>query len=382
MYSRLLKIDQGSKNSYFIFGPRGTGKTHWVQRAFTDAIYIDLLNSEVFRRLSSNPNHLDKMLPPNCEQWVIIDEIQKVPALLNEVHRLIENENIKFILTGSSARQLRKKGVNLLAGRALIRYMHCLTSYELGDDFDLASVLNHGLLPKTINSNQANDYLQSYVTTYLKEEVLEEGLSRQIGDFNRFLEIASFSQGSLLNMSQIAREVGINNKTVVSYFNILEDLLIGFKLPVFTKRSKRRLVSHPKFYFFDCGIYNILRPKGLLDRPSEINGAGLETIFIQHLRAYNDYFSLGYQFYFWRTSNQTEVDFVAYGEKGLFAFEIKHSNKVNRKDLSGLKSFASEYPMAKLFLIYTGDWPEYHDEIRVLPMVDALSKLPEILSGT
>lgn len=379
MYNRLLNIDPESTQSVFLFGPRGTGKTSWVKSHFVDALYIDLLNTGTYNTLLAAPNRLESMIPPNFKNWIIIDEVQKIPELLNEVHRLIEHQKFKFILTGSSARSLRRRGTNLLAGRALKYTMYPFVCQELQQDFNLLHTLKYGLLPNVINNSDPALYLETYVTTYLREEILQEGITRNLSEFARFLEVASFSQGNILNMSNVAREAAIAQKTVVAYFDIVEDLLLGMKIPVFTRRAQRQLVSHPKFYFFDVGIYRTIRPRGILDTDDEIDGAGLETLFLQHLLAINDYYRLGYQIYFWRTRNNVEVDFILYGEHGLHAFEIKRKTKLDHKDFSGLKAFAKDYPMANLILVYGGDETLYIDNIKVMPLEQALFVLPQIL---
>jgi predicted AAA+ superfamily ATPase len=379
MYNRLLKIPTDSKKSYFLFGPRGTGKTSWVKKTFPHAIYFDCLDAEVYLELKSNPKRINNYIPKEFTDWIIIDEVQKVPEILNEAHRLIENHHYRFILTGSSARKLRDKGTNLLAGRALTRSMYPLTAIELGKDFDLRRALQFGQLPAISSEPDAKDFLKTYTAIYLKEEVLQEGLTRDLGSFIRFLEIASFSQGSQLNMSEIARETAIKKNIVVDYFAILKDLLLAHQLPVFTKRAKRRLIAHPKFYYFDVGVYLSLRPKGILDSPDELNGIALETLFFQELKAINDYFQLDYELYYWRTAHGTEVDFVAYGEKKLLAFEIKSKKRIRNKDLTGLKAFKHDYPMAKCYVIHMGKNREYHDDIEVIPIQEALFMLPELL---
>lgn len=380
IYNRLINIDINSRHSIFLFGPRGTGKTLWVKTHFKDYLYFDLLNTELFNDFIANPARLEERIPKHFKPFIVIDEVQKVPELLNEVHRLIESHGYRFILTGSSARSLKRKGVNLLAGRALNYTMHPLTCYELEEDFSLDAALKNGLLPSVYQTTDPKHYLETYVSSYLREEVLQEGLARNLSQFARFLETASFSQGSILNISEIARETGIERKLVSNYFDILEDLLISYRLPVFTKRAKRRLVAHPKFYFFDSGVYRTIRPKGPLDSPEEIDGAALETLFLAHLRAINDYYRLGYHLFYWRTSNQLEVDFVVYGEGGLFAFEIKRSRYVNRTDLNGLKAFMNDYNVAKCFLLYGGQHEEYHDDISILPFTKGLQQLINILN--
>lgn len=381
VYKRLIHIDINTLSSVFLFGPRGTGKTLWIKTHLKDNLYFDLLSTQTYNDFVANPSRLEERIPKGFDQFIVIDEVQKVPELLNEVHRLIEMYQYRFLLTGSSARTLKRKGVNLLAGRALNYTMHPLTCYELGEDFSVNTALKFGLLPSVYHLSNPEHYLETYITNYLREEVLQEGLTRNLSQFARFLETASFSQGSIINMSEIAREVGIDRKLVSNYFDILEDLLISYRLPIFTKRAKRRLVSHPKFYIFDPGVYRTIRPKGPLDTPQEADGDGLETIFLVHLRAINDYLRLGYKLYFWRTSNNLEVDFVVYGEKGLYAFEIKRSRSISRSDLRGLKAFKEDYPMVQCYLFYGGDHDEYHNDIKVIPFEKGLKQLIDILSG-
>ncbi len=254
---------------------------------------------------------MERLIPPGYDRWIVTDEIQRVPMLLNEVHRLIEKDKYKFILTGSSTRSLRKKGINLPAGRALTYYMYPLTSVELGPDFRLEASLETGHLPAIFSELDPKEYLKSYVETYLRREVLQEGLTRNLGGFARFLETASFSQGSMLNIMEVSREVGIERKTVENYFTILEDLLLAVRMPVFTKRARRRMAVHSKFYYFDAGVYKALSPCGPLDSPEEIAGAALETLCYQKLRAINEYYSFDYNLYCWRTGTGLEVDFVA-----------------------------------------------------------------------
>ena len=379
MIERLLKLPFEGEKSFFLFGPRGTGKTTWVRKHASNPLYIDLLESRLYRQFLADPQAIENLVPPDFSGWVIIDEVQKIPALLNEIHRLIERKRLKFILTGSSARSLRRKGVNLLAGRALTYSLHPLTAYELDNNFRLEHVIKYGSIAAILNERDPEKYLEAYTNTYLREEVLQEGLTRNISDFSRFLETASFSQGSQINLSSIAREASIHQKVVTSYFNILEDLLLSFRLYPFTKRAKRRLVVHPKFYFFDVGIYQSLRPKGPLDSPEEVGGIALESLFLQNLIAINDYLQFKFQLYFWRTSNGLEVDFILYGERGLYAIEIKHARTVDSKDFRGLMAFKNDYPMATIYLIYCGDRKKYHNDVQVIPYVEALLTLPELI---
>lgn len=377
MYTRLHK--SFAAKSFFLFGPRGTGKTTWVKSEFPNSIYIDLLESEIYTQLLANPQRLANMIPSQFKDWVVIDEVQKVPNLLDEVHRLIEKRKLKFILIGSSPRKLRRGGTNLLAGRALTLSMHGLTAVEMGKDFDFSRALRYGLLPAIGFEPNPEKFLQSYVRTYLEEEIRQEGLTRNLSTFARFLEAASFSQGSMLNISSVASECGVNRKMAENYFSILEDLMISIRIPVFTKRSKRRLVAHPKFYFFDVGVYRTLRPSGPLDTPEEAEGPAFETLLLQNMIAINDGLQLGFQFFYWRTSNQVEVDFVLYGSRGLFAIEVKRGGRVKPEWFSGLKAFQKDFPVAKSYVVYGGTRKQYSDNIEVWPMESFLKELPAIL---
>lgn len=342
---------------------------------------MDLLESELYFRLSAHPQRLSEHIPQGFKDWVIIDEVQKIPDLLSEVHRLIENERFKFILTGSSARKLRRHPVNLLAGRALTLSLHPLTAAELGRDFNLNHSLEFGHLPCAYTEPSPKAYLQSYVKTYLQEEVQQEGLTRNLGAFSRFLEAASFSQASVLNVSSVARECAVERKVVEQYFLILQDLLLAAFLPIFSKKAKRRMLRHPKFYFFDAGVYRTVRPRGPLDRPEEIEGHALETLFFQELAALNHYLKLGYELFYWRTPAGLEVDFVLYGERGILAFEVKREGRVRPESLRGLKAFLEDYPQARAYFIYGGSRVMREGEIEILPLSHSLQKLPQLLSG-
>lgn len=380
-YKRIIYKPLEQKKSFFLMGPRGTGKTFWLKTNLPESIYIDLLDTEVYMSLLSNPSRLKEYIPPNYKEWIIIDEIQKIPTLLNEVHRLIENEGYIFALTGSSARSLRKKGVNLLAGRALTFRMYPFTPQELQEKFSFSKSIKYGLLPSVISDSNPKEYLKSYINTYLREEVLQEGLTRNLSGFSRFLEVASFSQGQTLNKSNIARDTGIKQRTVVNYFDILEDLLISYYLPVFAKKAKRQTIQHPKFYFFDVGVFRSIRPRGVLDSESEVDGPALETLFFQISKALNEYYDLEYQFYYWRTLAGVKVDFILYGPNGFLAFEIKRKTNVSKFDLKGLKSFKEDYPESKLFMIYGGNKRLFIDEVEVIPMEDLFKNMLEILKN-
>jgi len=382
MFKRLLEKPLKKKQSFFLFGPRGTGKTSWLKKEVPQAFYIDLLNQETFFFLLQNPHRIEEMIPKGFNEWIIIDEVQKIPELLNEVHRMIESYHFRFILTGSSARTLKRKGTNLLAGRALYYKMFPLTSEELKDSFSLEKSLKWGHLPSIYSSNiDPKDYLKSYIHVYLKEEVMQEGLVRNAGSFAKFLEIASFSQGNLVNVSEIAREASIERKTVEEYFQITEDMLLATRLPVFSKKAKRKTIAHQKFYYFDVGVYKALRPMGPYDSPEEAEGPALESLVFQELQAINSYYELEYSFYFWRTLSKLEIDFILYGPNGLIAIEVKRSKKIAPKDLQALKAFKEDYPKAKLYLFYGGSRKLYYEEIEVVPIEEAFKNLPKLLQA-
>lgn len=380
MYTRLF--NPPANHSYFLFGPRGTGKTTFLRATYPDALYIDLLKSDVYRTYLAHPEYLEQTIPLGYSGFIIIDEIQRVPELLNEVHRLVESPaHHRFILTGSSARKLRRHGTNLLAGRAYVHSIHPFTATELGTDFRLESSLQFGTIPACIAAGDPSEYLSSYLGSYLEQEISQEGMTRQLSTFYRFLPVASFSQGSPVNITAIARETGVHAKVIENYFSILTDLLIGVFLPAWTRRAKRRLVTRPKFYFVDAGLYQTARPKGYLDTQSEINGIALETLFFTHLRAINDYLRLGYSFSYYRTASGQEIDFLAYGPAGFHAFEIKLGTGFTPSWTRALRNFGREYPEASLHLLYTGTTLLHHDRVTVRPFADTLMALPTILKG-
>lgn len=252
----------------------------------------------------------------------------------------------------------------MLAGRALTRAMHPLTPQELGKDFTIDVALERGLLPAAYQHDRPRDFLASYVRTYLQEEVLQEGLTRNLGAFARFLEAASLSQGAVLNTSAVARECGIERKVVEAYFGVLDDLLVATRIPAFTKRAKRRVSQHAKFFIFDVGVYRSIRPKGPLDRPEMIDGAALETLVFQTVRALNDYLDLGYTLHHWQSAAHHEVDLVLYGERGLVGLEVQRAGKLRHDDLRGARAFLGDYPSAKVYVLYGGS-RELHEAERL-----------------
>ena len=286
---------QDPKGNFFLFGPRGTGKSTWLGEVYPGALVLDLLAPDLERRYAARPERLLELIAGHPEaEILVVDEVQKVPQLLDVVHQIVETkQGPRFVLTGSSARKLRRTGVDLLAGRAMLRSMHPFMAAELGNDFDLDQALHQGLLPLVWDSSRPDDAIRAYVSLYIGEEVKAEGMVRDIGAFSRFLEAVSFSHGAVLNTSEVARECEVSRKTVEGYLQILEDLLLSFRVPVFTKRARRHLTTHPKFYWFDAGVFRSVRPSGPLDRPEEIAGAALEGLIAQHLRAWIDYTNSG-----------------------------------------------------------------------------------------
>ena len=367
------------ERSCFLFGPRGTGKSTWLRHIAPDALHLDLLDPSMYRSLTARPERLRELLAGTpAATTVVIDEVQRVPSLLSVVHALLEEDAPRrFVLTGSSARKLRRRGVDLLGGRALYRTMHPFMAAEL-PSFDLAQALQMGLVPLVVNAPDPRAALDGYATLYLDQEVQAEGLTRNVGNFARFLEAVSFSHGGLLNVAAVARECAVERKVVAGYVSILEDLLLAFRLPVFRKRAKRQTVVHEKLYLFDAGVFRSLRPKGPLDRPSEVDGQALEGLVAQHLRAWVGYATPGRErpaLYFWRTRGGAEVDFVVYGESGLTAFEVKNAATAYRGDLRGLRTFRADYPEAEAALLYRGEERLRIDGIWCLPVVEFLREL-------
>ena len=345
-----------STESFFLFGPRGTGKSTWIGMVFKDPLIINLLEPDTFRRFAARPETLlDLVRGMSKLKPVIIDEVQKVPEILDAIHQLLEEKRgLQFVLTGSSARKLNRTGSDLLAGRAVMKTMHPFMATELEKHFNLEKALHNGLLPVIFASSTPKESLRSYTALYLKEEVQLEGFVRNIGSFARFLEAVSFSHASVLNISNLARECEVERKTVEGYITILEDLLIAYRLPVFSKRAKREVSRQPKFYLFDAGVYRSLRPRGLLDKPQEIDGSALEGLVAQHLKAWIAYGGEQFELYFWRTRSGVEVDFIVYGENGFWAIEVKNSSKVREEDLRPLRTFQKDFPECHPLLLYRG----------------------------
>lgn len=362
--------------SFFLFGPRGTGKSTWLRETYPDALYIDLLSLDLYRYYSAKPERLVDTIAGNKDRKVvIIDEIQKIPELLSTVHQLIEKDKSKqFIMTGSSSRKLKRAGTDLLSGRAILKKCFPFMASELGKYFSLDKALRTGCLPLICDSEKPKDVLSTYISLYINEEVKQEGLVRNIGAFARFLETISFSHASVLNVLGVAREAEVKRKTAEGYIEILEDLLLAYRLPIFNKRAKRHLISHSKFYYCDSGVFTDLRPSGPLDRIEESGGAALEGLVLQNLLAYIEYSGTHNKIYYWRTKSGNEVDFIIYGDEFL-AIEVKYSDKIHTKDLRGLKSFIEDYPEATPILLHRGKARLLLDGVLCIPCDDFLVNL-------
>lgn len=364
------------EQSFFLFGPRGTGKSTWLRYVLPEALMIDLLKPAVHRPLDARPERLTELIAgaPQAEV-VVIDEVQRVPELLSVVHSLIEERRgLRFVLTGSSARKLRRGGVDLLAGRALNRTLHPFMAAEL-PTFELDRALTQGMLPLVWAAPRPAAVLDSYASLYLDQEIRLEGWARDAGSFARFLEAVSFSHGTVLNATEVARECEVERRTVARYLEVLEDLLLAFRVPVFTRRARRRTSSHPKLYLFDAGVYRALRPRGPLDRDEEIEGAAFEGLVAQHLRAWIAYSESDCKLYYWRTRKGVEVDFVVYGAAGFWAIEVKNTTRVRPQDLRALKTFREDYPECEAVLVYRGAEQLRVDGIWCLPGEEFLREL-------
>ena len=367
MLERILKLEEAKEDSLFLWGSRQTGKSTLLKMLFPCAHVYDLLKSDVRMALQLRPSQLRE----ECEllddgELIIIDEVQKVPALLDEVHWLIENKNQRFVLSGSSARKLRRSGANLLGGRALRQTLFPLVSAEI-PEFDLNRALNHGMLPRHYLTENPTMRVQSYIGDYLQQEIVEEAIVRRLDAFTRFLQVAALSNSEIVNYTNIAQDCGVSSKTVKEYFSILEETMLGFFLPSYTKVVKRRVVQSPKFYYFDVAIPNHLLRRTPLQPGTDVYGHALEHLVIQELRAYMAYRQPLKSLTYWHTlDNKYEVDAVL-GDAEV-AIEVKSSKNVGSRDTKGLKAFSEEYPEAKLYLLSLEDRPRKFNGVEVWPV--------------
>ena len=371
MNKRVLQIIDDE--SVFLFGARQTGKTTILKERFPNAVYFDLLETDVLNRLRQRPALLREILSTTSEgQLVIIDEIQQVPTLLNEVHWLITNKHLRFILCGSSARKLKRQGVNTLGGRAVPQYMFPFVSCEI-PDFDIDRAINNGMIPRHYSKDNPANLLKAYVGIYLREEIQAESLVRNLAGFSRFLEVAALTDGEMVNYLNIASDCGISANTVKEYFQILEDTLVGYMVPAFTRKAKRRVVQSPQFYLFDVGVTNYLLGHRHLQRGTVEYGHAFEHLVVQELIAYLNYTDNPNKLSYWRTYAQVEVDVVLGDAK--VAIEIKSVEEVLPKHRKGLKSFAEEYPDCRRIIVSLDRFNRIADGIEHIYIYDFFKQL-------
>lgn len=376
MIERLLKIIDAREESVFLFGARQTGKTTLLLKLFPDCKFYDLLETDTYERLKRNPSLLRQELTfASDNDIVIIDEIQLIPELLNEIHWLITRQGIHFILSGSSARKLKRKGVNTLGGRAVRNVLYPFVSKEI-PDFDVIRAVNTGMLPSfylTTNSRQLIKRMQAYIAVYLKEEITAEALVRKLSSFNRFLEVAALTDGEIVNYNNIAQDCGVDAKTVKEYFSILQETLIGYMIPAFRRTVKRRLNQAPRFYYFDVSIPNYLLHRHDMQPGGEDFGHAFEHLIIQELIAYMGYHDLENCLSYWHTYSGYEVDAILGDAK--VAVEIKSAKEVQSKHLKGLKAFREEHPQARLIIVSLDTNPRLINDVEVMPATYFLQSL-------
>lgn len=349
MLQRILNLHNEVNSSIFLFGGRQTGKSTILHQQFPQSIYIDLLDSKVKERYRRNPSLLYEVLIDKPEgTLVIIDEIPELPALLNEVHRLIVERKHVFILCGSSARKLKRKGHNTLGGRAFPVYLYPFVSAEI-PDFDIDHAVLYGMIPPHYLDKNPSRLLAGYIDIYLKEEIKEEALVRNLDSFNRFLEVAALTDGEIVNNNNIAQDCGVHATTVNAYFDILEDTLMGYRIPAFRKVMKRRLMQAPKFYYFDIGVANHLLHRKELVRGTPEYGHAFEHLVIQEIYAWLHYIHSEEELSYWRTYTGMEVDAII-GDARV-AIEIKSVEEVMPRHLKGLKAFGEEHPQSRKIVV-------------------------------
>jgi uncharacterized protein len=374
---RLLKISLPERQSAFLWGPRKTGKTTFVRSVFPDSLSYDLLQTDLFLEFNKRPFLLREQLlaisPKQLKEPIIIDEVQKVPQLLDEIHWLIENKGLRFILCGSSARKLKRGKANLLGGRAWRYEMHPLVSTEVAD-LDLLRALNRGMIPLHYMEAEYRKSLQAYVRDYLKEEVFDEGLTRNIPAFSRFFDAMGYSHGELTNYANIARDCGVDAKTVKEYYQILADTLLGTMIEPYKKRKDRNVIIRAgKFYLFDVGVAGAITHRQIAQERGEHFGKAIEHFILMELLAHRVYRELHYDVNFWRTKSGLEVDFIL--GQGEVAVEVKGTSRVDNADLRSLKTFIEAYRPARAFVVCNEGAPRVHEDIRILPWRDFLEML-------
>lgn len=360
-------------NSAFLFGARQTGKSTFLEHTLPDAYFIDLLDSQLRLRLQKNPSLLYEMLQDKPSGTiVVVDEIPEIPELLNEVHRLIQKKQLRFVLIGSSPRKLKRKGYNTLGGRAVPCYFFPFVSAEL-PDMDLDRALLYGMLPPHYLAKKPQSLLAGYIDVYLKEEIKEEALSRNLGVFQQFMQAAALTSGEIVNYTNIASDCGVSAKTIKEYFSILEDTLIGYMLPAYTKVNKRKVTQAPKFYFFDVGIYNYLLQRTSLAPGSPEYGHSFEHFILQELRAYVNYTHSQYKLSYWHTYNNKEIDVVV-GDAQI-GIEIKSTTEIQSKHLTAFKDYQDEFPKSRCIVVSRDPLSRRNGNIEIFYVFDFLKKL-------
>ena len=374
MFRRNQVFEHADGQSFFLWGARQTGKSTLLKASFSNSIYIDLLMSNEYRRYLNNPEQLrESLVLQEPKGPIIIDEIQKLPQLLNEVHWLIENKGYQFLLSGSSPRKLLRSGTNLLGGRAL-RYELYPLSYSEIPEFNLEKAINQGLMPKIYLSKNYSQLLEAYLGSYLEDEIVAESKIRNVAVFSRFLEKVAFSNGEMVNYTNIATDCGVSSNTVKEYYLILKDTLLGSFIEPFQKKPKRRTVSTPKFYLFDIGIANFLLKRKNISLGSPEFGASFEHLIYHELKTYSHYSGKKFPIYFWRTTSQIEVDFVL-GDHQV-AIEVKSTDNVQAKHIKGLKAFSEEYEIEKKIIVSLDTLPrKLENGILALPWKLFLERL-------
>ena len=375
--TRSLEIALPKGQSAFLWGPRKTGKTTFLKAAFPDSTVYDLLQTDLLLEFAKRPSLLRERLlaaePKRLKGPIIIDEVQKVPQLLDEIHWLIENKGLRFILCGSSARKLKRGKANLLGGRAWRYEMRPLISAELGE-VDLLKALNRGMLPAHYLQEEYRKSLRAYVRDYLKEEVFDEGLTRNIPAFSRFFDAVGYSHGELTNYANIARDCGVDAKTVKEYYQILVDTLLGTMIEPYSRRQDRQVISKAgKFYLFDVGVAGAIIQRRIPQEKGEQFGKAFEHFILMEILAHRSYRELDYDLNFWRTKSGLEVDFIL--GRGEVAIEVKGSSRIDSSDLRPLKTFIQEYRPAKAFVVCNERLPRVHEGIRILPWREFLKML-------
>ena len=342
MFTRRRTLPIESEYSFFLWGARQTGKSTLLRGCYPTAFWVDLLRSEQFRLYATRPEVLRQEVEAHAATQVVIDEIQKVPGLLDEVHWLMENRGVRFALCGSSARKVRRGHANLLGGRAIRHELLGLSAAEIGPEWDLVRMLNNGYLPSFYGSSRPRQRLNAYISDYLKEEIVAEGLVRNLPAFSDFLEVAALSDAELVNANNIARECGVSAHTVRAYFGILEDSLLARWLPSYRRRPKRRVIQAPKFYFNDVGLVNLLAKRGQLEPGSQLFGKAFENWVFHELSAYVEYTDSLKDLSYWRLASGIEVDFVV--DQMRVAIEAKASTRVLSQHLKGLRHLLQDHP--------------------------------------